>query len=150
MDTQAILEKVELFKGLSTTQLQPIIDICEVVQYGKNSLIFSQYDTERHLYIILEGSASVEMALPDKVYTEQLAPITAHEIFGELALLDGHQRSATVRAIDNLKVLLIRREKLAKVMNTDHHIAAILFYNLSRILAARLRETNVTLQNALL
>lgn len=150
MDTKAILEKVELFKGLSAAQLQPIIDICEVVQYGKSSLIFSEGDTERHLYIILEGTVSVEMALPDKVYTEQLAPVVTHEIFGELALLDGHQRSATVRAIGNVKVLLIRRENLAKVMNIDHHIAAILFYNLARILAARLRETNVTLQNALL
>lgn len=150
MDVKAILEQIELFKGLSEAQLLSIMDICEVVQYDKDSIIFAEGDTERHLYIILEGTASVEVALPDKVYAEQLSPVVKYEVFGELALLDGHQRSATVRAVSELKALVLRRERLARLINTDHHIAAILFYNLARILAARLRETNVTLQNALL
>jgi CRP-like cAMP-binding protein len=63
-------------------------------------------------------------------------------VLGEVALLDGETRSATVVAVGRTKVAILRADDIRSVMDTDPHAARIILGNLAKVLCRRLRTMN--------
>jgi CRP-like cAMP-binding protein len=91
-----------------------------VVRVGKPAEAF---------YVILDGSARV--GVPGRPVT-----LEAGDFFGEMAVLDGEARSATVTAVTEVMVLMIPRAKFLKVLESEPKIALAIMATLTRRLRA--------------
>lgn len=107
-----------LLCALSAEELAILAEHLEVVSYPANTTVIRQDDDDRDMYIVVEGRARV---LRDQV---DLGPIERSEHFGELALVDGAPRSASVVADTDLLVARLDLERYGAL--AAHHPALAL------------------------
>jgi CRP/FNR family transcriptional regulator, cyclic AMP receptor protein len=97
------LEEVSLFQGCSRRQLRHIARIAETFDAPPGMSLARRGEPGNQFFLILDGTARVEVS-PEK--QNQLRP---GDYFGEMSLLDGEPRSATVIAETAMRVLVISR-----------------------------------------
>lgn len=146
-----ILKKSALFAEVPEEQLESIMALCREVACKAGQEIFDEDSEGTELYIMPQGRVSVEIRLGgEEAHTERIYQVKDNEIFGELALLDGHRRSAKTRAMEDLRLLVIRRSDLFALMEQNSRLGYIIMRNLSKVLARKLRDSNMALRNALM
>ena len=97
------LEEVNLLEGCSRRQLRAIAKISEVIEVPAGTVLARLGHPGEEFFLILDGHARVEVS-PRK--RSRLGP---GQYFGEMSLLDGGPRSATVIAETPLRLLVIKR-----------------------------------------
>ncbi len=108
----------------------------EVLKYKKGESIICEGERSDCAYIIEFGSAEVYKSLPNG--KQQFFGVLAQgDMFGELGLIDGLPRSATVKALDNCRIRKLSQETfVALAKQNPKALMPIL-----KILASRLRQT---------
>jgi CRP/FNR family cyclic AMP-dependent transcriptional regulator len=103
MDVVLMLERVDLFRGLKAEDIRELESKADVVVYAKGTTIIWEGHQPDWLYVIELGKVQVfsSDAGGNEVIFGRLGP---GECFGELALLDDCERSASVRAVVDSKV----------------------------------------------
>lgn len=149
-NAKAVVAKLEIFQGLSAAEIDSLIALCREATYESGDVIFEEGTDGDELFIMPQGRVSVEIRLGGDVVTERIYQVRDNEAFGELALVDGYRRSARARAMENIRLLVLSRKDLLPLMNRQNHLGFVIMGNLSRILAAKLRDTNIALRNALM
>lgn len=96
---QQMLSSVDLFSQLSPRELQQVENLGKQVEFEADRKIATAGASGIAFHLILEGEATVETA---DGRTERLGP---GDYFGEIALIDGQPRSATVTAATRLRTL---------------------------------------------
>lgn len=127
---QAVLERVPLFEDLSKGQLRGVRDLAEEVRYMEGASIVREGEPGDSFYVIVEGQAKVQRG--DKT----LATLVPGEFFGEISLLDGGERTATVVSETPMALLEIKQRPFMKMIGKQPDIALKMMQGL----AARLRE----------
>lgn len=145
-----ILQTVDLFSGIGDDALSRVAAIARSQHAAAGSVIFEEGADGDSLYILPEGRVGIEMKLLDNAVAEQIHQARDHEVFGELALIDGFKRSARARALDNLDLVVIERKALVALMEADKALGYLIMGNLARIVARKLRDTNISLRNMLM
>ena len=126
-----ILDKVEIFDGLSQQELEALSASSVVRSYPKNTVIINENDHADSLYIIESGRVKVYCS--DKNGKEFIMnTLTAEDYFGELALLDDDKRSASVRTMEKSSFCIIYKEDFNQVLEQQPNIAKTLIRNLTR------------------
>lgn len=122
-----VLERVALFKALSKRHLRRVARLAELKRYKSGAIVVRAGARGDAFFVILDGSARVET--PDG-HTRDL-----HEgdYFGELALLDGAPRSATVSAINSLATARIARTAFLKLLREEPAMGVGLAHGLVEI-----------------
>jgi CRP/FNR family cyclic AMP-dependent transcriptional regulator len=135
--TVELLRRVSLFTELSEEELEKIARVAVPRSYGAGSIILREGDPGDTCYILRSGRARVVRQHADgrAITLTNLGP---GEIFGELAMIDGEVRSATVEAIDDVLAIAILAGDLKRLLGEHPEIAV----KLLAALAERLRETN--------
>jgi len=126
------LRKVGLFKGMSKRSLVRIDQVSVVRTVLKDDILVAQGERGSDAMVVLDGSAAVTRG------HRKLNVLTVGDVFGEMALLDDQPRSATVKAIEPMRVIVIHGPAFRKLM---HQIPG-LTDSLLATLSARLREAN--------
>ena len=126
------LRKVGFFKGMSKRSLVRIDQVSVVRTVLKDDILVAQGERGSDAMVVLDGSAAVTRG------SRKLKVLTVGDVFGEMALLDDQPRSATVRAIEPMRVIVIHGPAFRKLM---HQIPG-LTDSLLATLSARLREAN--------
>jgi CRP/FNR family cyclic AMP-dependent transcriptional regulator len=98
-DVMAQLAKVPLFSDCSTRDLQTIARVVKDIDHAAGTVIAREGEPGIGLFIIVQGQADVTIGGKRK------AKLGPGEFFGEIALLDGGPRTATVTAVTDLKLL---------------------------------------------
>lgn len=106
------------------------------VFYKGQTIIEQDLSGNRAFYI---ERGMVEVLVKDGPYMVRLAVLGAGEIFGEMALIEHKDRSATVRALQDTTVTVITNAELDDKLNNVHDKA---IHALIRVLLARLRGAN--------
>ncbi len=136
------LTEIPIFSSLKEEHLNELLLIANKKQYRKNEIIFHEGDPGNVLFIIISGS--VKIALNDSDGKESILNILCeNDYFGEMSLVDGVFRSATVSAIEDTIAFLIHREKFINLIK--EHTDIVL--NMVAILCRRLRKTNEKVAN---
>jgi CRP/FNR family transcriptional regulator/CRP/FNR family cyclic AMP-dependent transcriptional regulator len=106
--------------------------------YKKGEIILMEDDdSSQSLFIIAKGEVKVVLTAEDG-REAILASLKEGDFFGEMSLLDGEPRSATVRAVEDSRLLTIRREDFLTAMRKQPDLALTLLGEMSR----RLRKSN--------
>lgn len=135
--TTDLLARVPLFSDLSDGELERIASVAVPRSYPKGVRVFHEGDTSDACYIVREGDLRVTREHSDG-RAIALATLGRGDIFGELAMLDGGSRSASVETLSECELVGLPASDLRRVIATHGDLAAKLIVALTR----RLRETN--------
>jgi CRP/FNR family cyclic AMP-dependent transcriptional regulator len=130
----AVLADVPLFEGLSKRQLTKIANLGVARRVAPYTSIVTQGGKGDSFFVILSGNATVRRRGRRNV---TLGP---GDFFGEMALLDGAARTATVEAANDVEVMLIPRSGFRKMLQSDAKVACVML----ETLAGRLRATQAS------
>ena len=121
-----MLAGVPLFAGLPAKHLKRIRDLAEPADYMAGASLVKEGTEGDAFYVIIEGLAKV---VSGKRTIHRLMP---GDYFGEISLLDGGVRTASVVSETPLKVLVIDRKRFMKLLETESGIALALLEGLAR------------------
>jgi CRP-like cAMP-binding protein/Fe-S-cluster-containing hydrogenase component 2 len=130
---KALLRGLDAFSMLGDDSLGEMIEGAGMSSFKKDEAIVTEGDDGDAFYVIRGGVVSVEKATGDGSHI--VSYLRAGNYFGEMALLDGTPRTATVRATNNTEVIRIDREGFTSVV-AKHPRAA---EQLRRTVAKRLQ-----------
>ena len=126
-----ILDKVEIFEGLTPQEMDALAASSVVRNYPKNTVIINENDHADSLYIIESGRVKVYCS--DKNGKEFIMnTLGPEDYFGELALLDDDKRSASVRTMEKSNFCIIYKDDFNQVLEQQPNIAKTLICNLTR------------------
>ena len=91
--------------------------------------------------LVLEGEAVVANALPGSSESVLLSHLGPGALFGELGILDGKPRSATVTAVTDMDIVVLDRAGLARLIETVPPVACALLMAIVLRVSERLRAT---------
>jgi CRP/FNR family transcriptional regulator, cyclic AMP receptor protein len=126
-----VLGAVPLFAGLPARQVRKIASLGSVARFDAKTPIVNAGDPGEAFYVILSGRAKVQRGRGRTV-----AQIGPGSYFGEMALVDGAPRSATIVADTETTCLLLTRKRFARILRGEPTVVL----SLLRTLAARVRE----------
>ena len=112
---------------LMDEELSQIVSELEIRTYAPNATIIHQGDIAKEFYMILEGMVEVIQENPASE-PKFLAKLGKKEYFGEIGLLTGKKRTATVRvtAESHAKVMVVKRETFLKMISESELTQAII------------------------
>ncbi len=135
------LKEVKIFAGLSLDELEAISLVTTEAEFPAGAVVLRQGEPGDGMYLILAGSVRVVLQLHDGT-EETLNIYRAGDTFGELALLDEGERTASVIASEPLRTLVIRRDDFRRVLYRYPEIAS----SVIKMLSNRLRSTTEMLK----
>jgi CRP-like cAMP-binding protein len=134
-----------LFDGLDAAERGEVVRIMEVQRLADTERVFHEGEPGDAWYVIYEGRAKVLKALPSGPV--QIASLDAGACFGEMAILDGSARSATVAAVGPLTVFRFRRAQFEELLEEGSLAAYKLVAAMARSLSQRQRQLTHELSN---
>src|SRR5688500_1714788 len=120
------LRKVPLFSGLSDQELETLLEQAEERTYRPGQDLVTQGDVSGPFFLLYEGRCEVTV---DGHPRRKVGP---GQYFGDMSLIDGEPRSATVRAETPVRGLAIHAEAFFGILETNFGVARKIMANLSR------------------
>jgi CRP-like cAMP-binding protein len=124
------LRQVPLFQAMTDRSVDAIADLAEERDFATDEPLVRQGDEGDSFFVIVEGTASVTQ---DGAQIRELGP---GDFLGEIALIDGQARTATVVATTPIRALVIGRDGFRTLL--DRH--AGVRFDVLAALAQRLRQ----------
>lgn len=146
MSTSITLESIitflletPMFEDLDGTELAEIVHILQVQRLRAGQFVFREGEIGASWYVVFEGEVEVLKDAGIELHT--VATLGPRACFGEMAILDGSRRSATVRAVSDCTVFRFPKQGFDALLRDDNLAAYKLVYQMARVLAARQRRT---------
>lgn len=137
MSNLAVLRRVTLFADLSDNELAEVEAIARKRSFRKHEVIFHSQEPGSALFILTRGR--VKVSINDRQGREIILRILeAGDFFGEMSLLDGEYRSATVTTLEPCQALIIFRDRFSEFIPRHPNVVMKMLTMLSR----RLRKAN--------
>ena len=136
MEVRDALAGVDLFIDiLNEEQIMALANECQVTEFARDETFIRQGETTASMFVILEGAArvSVDTANNEK---QDVAVLGAGEVVGEMSLMTGAPRTATVTAITPMRVLEITKPPVEALLKASPD----LLERFGRVLAQRQLE----------
>jgi small-conductance mechanosensitive channel/CRP-like cAMP-binding protein len=132
------LRCVDIFRVLSAEERRGVAQLSAQRLYAPGEVIVRQGDAGSELYVIERGDVlvSVHRAQPKAGESVEVARLGAGKFFGEMALVTGDPRQATVRAMTECELLVVGREAMEPLMKAAPDLAE----RISAVLAERQAE----------
>ncbi len=140
-DARQILRGDPIFECLSDEQLESLVKQARLNHFGRGERVIEEGSEGDSMFILLRGTASVSVSKNGA--SIQVASLSEGDCFGEMSLLTGERRTATVRAEADCEVLEIFKPAMAAVLREAPECVT----QLSELLATRKMETEGLLKN---
>ena len=124
---ETVLGYVPLFRDLTKRQLKHLASLCEVADYMADASIVKEGTPGDAFYIVLMGQAKITA---NKRFIRRMVP---GDHFGEIAAIDGGERSATVTSETPMTLAVMTRNSLHKALREDPDLAFKLMTELARM-----------------
>jgi tetratricopeptide (TPR) repeat protein len=141
MEGYDALKALPIFEELSLDEMKAFYTVSENVFFSKGEVIIEQGHAGEGLFIIRDGSCVVTKIEHGGKETT-LATLGPGKYVGEMSLIDEAPTSARVRAQDNVKALLIRKDRFEQLMFANDRIALRVYRTFLKTLTERLRQQN--------
>jgi CRP/FNR family cyclic AMP-dependent transcriptional regulator len=122
-----VIASVPLFESLSKRHVKKIAGLTSTARYHEGATVIREGDPGDSFFVTVEGQAKVVAR------GKTLARLIPGDHFGEISLLDGGPRSASVVAETPLTLLTISRSSFLKVVREDADLARAMLASLARM-----------------
>ena len=129
------LKSVELFSACTRKELELIRGATTELRFRAGEELARQGENGHEFMVVVQGTARVE------INDQLIATLGPGEFFGEIALLDGGPRTATVVTETDVVAEVIGQREFARLVEDSPHLAKKLLVGLAR----RLRAADVQL-----
>jgi len=120
----SLLRQVDIFAPLSREQLEVLAQGLAPKFFGRSEVLVRQGDEGNSFFIIEQGRIEV-LVTPEGSTTEaSVAVLGPRDFFGEMSLLAGDRRTATVKAIEDVRVVIIDKDAFAGIIRDNPEVAA--------------------------
>lgn len=133
----ALLSKSFIFEALDESTQLELAARGRVQSHNAGDVIFSAGAAGDSMMAIAQGSVRISMLTPTARNVD-LAELSTGEVFGEVAMLDGGERSADAHAVTNCTLVVLERQTLFAVLKTQPDMAV----HLIELLCGRLRRSD--------
>lgn len=136
---QSLFPKLEVFNFLLPEDYDVIESYMFRYQYEADKYVFKQGTHGGYMFFIVEGEVEVSQMLDNKkVIVANLGPGRS---LGEMSLLDGNTRSATVKATSKLTLIVLKREDFNRLLDEHPTTANRVVIGIASLLSRSLRAT---------
>lgn len=125
-----VLRAVPLFAGMTDRSLESIAELAREISYAPGDVIVREGEPGEFFVVIVAGSATVDQG------GRPFKTLGAGDFLGEIALIDGGLRTATVTATEPIAALVVDRPGFQRIMD-EHPVAR---HDLVSALTHRLRQ----------
>ena len=134
---QDILKKIFFFTQLSDDDIKAIQKVCREKRCLAGEILISEGSAGENFYIIIEGGVEIwkHYGTPEQ---DLITVYGQGQLFGEMALIDKHPRSATVVTQKPSHLLYITRDDFNRVIKTSNTISL----SIMRSISDKIRESN--------
>jgi CRP/FNR family cyclic AMP-dependent transcriptional regulator len=121
-----MLRRSLMLHALSQQQLEQVAAVLRPRRYARDAPVFYQEDPGEELHLVVQGHLKV--VVPTEAGEEAVLTVVGPgDLFGEMALLDGQPRSATVVALEPVETYALRRQDfLALLRNSPEAVEGLL------------------------
>ena len=135
-----LAERVDLFKGLSPSDVAKIFARGMTLRSGKGDTIFYKGTTGSQMFIVLGGKVGVFDG------SKCVAELGVGSMFGEMSLLLEEPRSATVMALEDSMLFALSEEVFHKLLTK--RVAVQILLNISKTMGARVKNANLKIRES--
>jgi small-conductance mechanosensitive channel/CRP-like cAMP-binding protein len=139
-----LLGGVEFLEALTSEQLDRLASQARIVPYPVGGAVVRQGDEGDSLFLVAEGRVEVSVHPPGGGPERRLATLGPGDYFGEMSLLTGAPRSATIRAVEETGLVVLHKEALRPLLVADPTVLE----RLSKTLARRQAERDDAIHRA--
>ncbi|MBG6146001.1 CRP-like cAMP-binding protein [Labrenzia sp. EL_142] len=136
-DKNRLLGKSFIFEALDAEAREDLARFGFLKQFSPGEVVFTMGTPGQSMMAIAEGIVRVSMFTPSGGEVT-LTDLHAGEVFGEIALLDGRDRSASVKALTNCTLVVLERRALLEVLQRDPKFSV----RLIELLCQRVRRSD--------
>jgi small-conductance mechanosensitive channel/CRP-like cAMP-binding protein len=130
---EELLRRLSIFEPLQDREIQAIASSGRIWHFGRGEHIVKQGEAGSSLFLVLGGSAAVDIKVPDDGRVVTVAHLNTGDFFGEKSLLTGESRSASVVAETDLEVVEVDKANIVPILENNPGIME----DLSKRLAER-------------
>jgi len=105
------LRRVPLFQGMTDRALEALAGLADEVAFAPGDQIVGEGEDGDAFYLILDGRATVRRGVQ---LVRELGP---GDFFGEISLVDGRPRTASIRTTGSVRAVVIRRPAFLELMD---------------------------------
>ncbi|MDH3754327.1 MAG: cyclic nucleotide-binding domain-containing protein [Acidimicrobiia bacterium] len=121
-----LIRRVGLFGGLSRRQVTQVARLADELRCVTGAVIIEQGESGDEFFIVAEGSVDV------RKNGRKVAALAPGEWFGEMSLLDGGPRSATVTTAEDCVLVVLHRDDFERLLEAAPEIMRVLLTTLSK------------------
>ncbi len=142
MNKTELLAHVPLFKALQHSEIKKLADVVILKKYEKGEAIVLEDDTTANaMFVIVKGKIRISVT-GFEGKEAILAIMGPGDYFGEMSVIDGSPRSASVYAVAATELMLLRREDLLRQLECNPKLALSMLIEFSRRL--RMADGRIT------
>ena len=136
-----IIRRIPILKNFSEEQVLKVLAICAEEAFAEGSALFKEGEESTSIYILLSGMLQVQTPTGGEIAT-----IGKMGVVGEMGVLTDLPRAASVVALKAATTLNIQKELLFGLILQDQRMGYLIYQNVTYILAQRLRDNNILLE----
>ncbi len=137
-----MLRRIPLFSRIEPSKLKLLAFTSEHMTFKEGQLLMRQGEVGNEAYVLMDGRVAVTVDSPQGEIV--VAELGDNELIGEIAILCDVPRTASVKALGEVKTLLIRKEQFLQLVSQFPQMGI----EIMRSLADRLSATNQELAEA--
>mgnify|MGYP000975985320 CR=1 FL=1 len=142
MQEHVLLHQIPIFSCLDEEELDRLAAVGMRKRFPRNTILLNEGDITDSLYVILSGK--VKTVITDENGREIILSISGPgEYFGEMALIDGEPRSATIVTREPCHLMIFSKEDIKGVLRANPDMV----FTLLKGLIKRLRETDKKIES---
>lgn len=142
------LKSIELFTDFTEEELRSLLPFVQVAVYDKGDMIIREGETGQNLYLMKMGTAEIIKEEKEFGHFQQLGLLEPGEWVGEMAHFEKEKRSASIRALERVEVIIFLLDDL-EATDDKNHLYSKISNRLARKISQRLRKTDETLVSSL-
>ncbi|NLT50812.1 MAG: Crp/Fnr family transcriptional regulator [Ignavibacteria bacterium] len=148
MSSSDFLQYVPIFSDLPDDALEQVVNIGSKKTYKKESVILIEEDSGSGLFVIISGKVKISRTSNDGREVI-LTILNESDFFGEMAILDGMTRSASVVALEDTELFMIQRNDFIELIKQHPEVSIALLQELTkRLRAADMKIKSLSLKDA--
>lgn len=138
------LTPCDLFAGLTGEELAEIAAITHEQSYEAGDLVCAEQEQAEALYILAEGCVQLHVRLRSPLEADgetTIDEVQPGRVFGWSSLVKQRRFTASARALEPSRVLVVDAGQLNALFDTHPHLGFVVMKQLAEVIASRLRHT---------